>query len=66
MLNKDNDNIICNNNRRKEFFEKCRQFLQTASLELKKRYNMEDPILMQFHMHKIHCFETKKCIVIRV
>ncbi|XP_008180328.1 uncharacterized protein LOC100574388 [Acyrthosiphon pisum] len=47
MLNKDNDNIICNNIRRKEFFEKCRQFLQTASLELKKRYNMEDPILMQ-------------------
>lgn len=30
---------------KKQFFMKCRQFLQTAALELKKRYDMEDPVL---------------------
>lgn len=33
------------NEEKKHFFKSCRHFLQTAALELKKRYNMDDPVL---------------------
>jgi len=33
------------NEEKKNFFKSCRYFLQTAALELKKRYNMDDPVL---------------------
>ncbi|KAL5241694.1 hypothetical protein ACI65C_009104 [Semiaphis heraclei] len=52
LMHKDNPDILSNNNQRKDFFERCRQFLQTSSLEMKKRYNMADPVLTELFSFK--------------
>ncbi|XP_022160280.1 uncharacterized protein LOC111026492 [Myzus persicae] len=51
-MHKDNPDILSNNNQRKDFFERCRQFLQTSSSEMKKRYNMADPVLTELFSFK--------------
>ncbi|CAG5029609.1 unnamed protein product [Parnassius apollo] len=41
----------------KEFFHRCRHFLVTSAKEIKKRYNLDDPILS-----KIDCIEPTNAV----
>ncbi|XP_022182197.1 uncharacterized protein LOC111042013 isoform X3 [Myzus persicae] len=45
MRYKEKPEIVKDQHRLKDFYEKCRQFLQAATVEIKKRYNMNDPVL---------------------
>ncbi|KAJ8964622.1 hypothetical protein NQ317_012440 [Molorchus minor] len=40
------------NDIRQDFYERCRRFLITSCLEIKKRYNFADPILSKLNMLK--------------
>ncbi|KAF0712323.1 Uncharacterized protein FWK35_00031879 [Aphis craccivora] len=54
MFNKHKEKaeIVNDPSRLKDFYEKCRQFLQSATVEIKKRYNMNDPVLSKLKMLK--------------
>ncbi|XP_050066483.1 uncharacterized protein LOC126555629 [Aphis gossypii] len=44
--------VLADNVRRKDFFKRCRDFFIVAAMEIKKRYNMSDPVLSKLHMLK--------------
>lgn len=44
--------LRCQSTANKEFFQRCRHFLITSAKEIKKRYNLDDPILS-----KLDCLE---------
>ncbi|XP_050063107.1 uncharacterized protein LOC114121778 [Aphis gossypii] len=52
LRHKEKAEIVNDPSRLKDFYEKCRQFLQSATVEIKKRYNMSDPVLSKLKMLK--------------